>query len=231
MDNAQRDLTAPVRLSLGLAATMVAQSALGLALHAEYRDAAWIRATWLGNDALTLALAVPMLLGGLALARRGSTRGVLLWLGMLAYGVYNYAYYLFGAALNVFLPLYVLPLVLSVVTLILTLSRTDATALAGQFRPRTPVRLLGGYFVFVAAGLACVWLGMWAAYVFAGRPTPVESEAFKLVAALDLSLMVNSGIQILQGNVAAPGEIPVWGTLALFTTAATGVLVANVDAP
>ena len=31
---------------------------------------------------------------------------------------------------------------------------------------------------------------MWAAYVFAGRPTPVEPEAFKLVAALDLSLMV-----------------------------------------
>jgi hypothetical protein len=31
---------------------------------------------------------------------------------------------------------------------------------------------------------------MWAAYVFGGRPTPVEPEAFKLVAALDLSIMV-----------------------------------------
>ena len=31
---------------------------------------------------------------------------------------------------------------------------------------------------------------MWAAYAFAGRPTPVEPEAFKLVAALDTILMV-----------------------------------------
>jgi hypothetical protein len=32
---------------------------------------------------------------------------------------------------------------------------------------------------------------MWAAYVFAGRPTPVDPDAFRLVAALDdLSLMV-----------------------------------------
>lgn len=31
---------------------------------------------------------------------------------------------------------------------------------------------------------------MWAAYVFFGHPTPVEPEAFRLVAALDLSLMV-----------------------------------------
>jgi hypothetical protein len=31
---------------------------------------------------------------------------------------------------------------------------------------------------------------VWAAYIFAGRPTPVEPEAFKVVAALDLSLMV-----------------------------------------
>ena len=31
---------------------------------------------------------------------------------------------------------------------------------------------------------------MWAAYVFTGRPTPVGPDAFRLVAALDLSLMV-----------------------------------------
>jgi len=31
---------------------------------------------------------------------------------------------------------------------------------------------------------------MWGAYAFAGRPTPIEPEAFKIVAALDLSLMV-----------------------------------------
>ena len=52
------------------------------------------------------------------------------------------------------------------------------------------MRLIGGSLVFVGIGLSSVWLAMWAAYVFAGRPTPVEPEAFTLVAALDLSLMV-----------------------------------------
>jgi len=37
-----------------------------------------------------------------------------------------------------------------------------------------------------------VWLWTWAAYVFAGRPTPVAPEAYRIVAALDLSLMVPS---------------------------------------
>ena len=50
--------------------------------------------------------------------------------------------------------------------------------------------MIGGYFVFVGVSLAGVWLGMWAAYVFAGRPTPIAPEAFKLVAALDTVLMV-----------------------------------------
>jgi hypothetical protein len=38
---------------------------------------------------------------------------VLLWLGAVGYAFYNYAFYLFGAALNAFFPLYVAPLLLS----------------------------------------------------------------------------------------------------------------------
>jgi hypothetical protein len=52
------------------------------------------------------------------------------------------------------------------------------------------VRIVGGYLVFVASGLSSAWMTTWAAYVFAGRPTPVEPEAFKLVAALDITIMV-----------------------------------------
>ena len=52
------------------------------------------------------------------------------------------------------------------------------------------MRIIGSYFAWVGVGLASVWIAMWAAYVFAGRPTPVAPEAFKLVAALDISIMV-----------------------------------------
>lgn len=210
-------------------------------------------------------MAVPLLVSALVLACRGSARGILTWLGLLGYAAYNCAYYLFGAALNCFFPLYVVTLVLSVITLTLALSQIDVVALAATFRPRTPVRVIGGYLAFVAFGLATVWLAMWAAFVFAGRATPVEPEAFKLVAALDMSLMVtgltfgglllwrrrawgyviaaiagiqgslyllvlsvNSVVAVQRHLAKAPGELPMWGTLAVFTTAFTLLLLKNV---
>jgi hypothetical protein len=255
----------PYILSAVLAALMLVQSVLGLVFPGQYRDVEWIRATWFGNDWITLVVGAPLLAASLVLARRGSIRGLLLWLGMLGYGAYNYAYYMLGAALNAFFPLYIVPLVLSVVTLILALSRIDVAGAAASFRPKTPVRIVSGYLVFVAGGLTFVWMGMWAAYVFAGQPTPIEPEAFKLVAALDITIMVpalafggvllwrrnawgyilaaiagiqgslyllvlsiNSAVEILRGFAEAPGQLPVWGTLAVTITAVTALLLANV---
>ncbi|HEX8510831.1 MAG TPA: hypothetical protein VF635_15200 [Propionibacteriaceae bacterium] len=180
----------PYVLSAAVAVLMGCPSLLGLALRGEYRDVEWIRATWFGNDWVTLILALPLLVVALALVRRGSIRGQLLWLGMLGYSTYTYAFYLFGAALNVFFPLYAILLVLSVVGLILALPRLDVSAVAAGFTKRTPVRIIGGCLVGIGVGLAGVWLAMWAGYAFAGRPTPIEPEVFKLVAALDLTVMV-----------------------------------------
>jgi len=185
----QTKLKVPYILSALIAALMVVQSALGLLFQDAYRDVAWIRATWLGNDWVTLVLGVPLMLAALVLARQSSTRGLLLWLGMLGYSIYNYTYYLFGAALNAFFPLYVVLMVLSVAALILALSHLDVPEVAAQFGLRTPVRLIGGYFAFVGVGLAFAWLAQWAAFAFAGKPTSIEPEAFKLIAALDLTLM------------------------------------------
>jgi hypothetical protein len=185
-----KTLRAPYTLSMVLATLMAAQAGLGLLFQNGYRDVAWIRATWFGNDWVTLVVAVPALLLGVSLARRGSVRGTLLWLGMLGYAAYNYAFYLFGAAMNAFFPLYVAPLLLAAITLVVMLSHLDVAAVAAAFRPNTPVRTVGGYLVFVATGLGIVWLLQWALYVFAGRATPVEPEAFKLVMSLDMSIMV-----------------------------------------
>ncbi len=73
--------------------------------------------------------------------------------------------------------------------LILTLARTDVHTLSVRFRSNTPVRSIGASLVLVAAGLSIAWMSMWAAHIFAGRPTPGEPEEFKLVAAGDLTIM------------------------------------------
>ncbi len=257
----------PYTLSATLTVLMIVQSLLGLLFQRHYRDEEWITAAWFGNDWVTLVVGIPLLAAGHVFAARGSVRGLLLWLGMIGYTVYNYAYYLFGATLNVFFPLYVVSLVLSAVTLILALSRVDIGHVAASFRSRTPVRIIGGYLVFVGIGLASVWIAMWASYVFAGRPTPVAPEAFKLVAALDISIMatvlglggillwqrqawgyvvaaiagiqgslyllvlsVNSVIAIHRGLAETPGELPMWGSLTILTSAATLLLLVNARA-
>jgi hypothetical protein len=253
------------RLSVVLLGVMVSQASMGLVFPAVYRDVEWIRAAWYGNDWVTLAIASPLLVTGLVRATGGSVRGLLLWLGLIGYAVYNYAFYLFGAALNAFFPVYVLALVLAVVALIIVLSSTDMARVAESLRPTTPTRLIGGALIFIGTGLASVWIAIWSAYVFAGRPTPVEPEAFKLVAALDLSLVVPaligggvllwrrkswglviSGIASIQGALyllglsvssvvairrglaSAPGELPLWAPLTIFTTIVALVVVANV---
>jgi hypothetical protein len=43
-----------------------------------------------------------------------------------------------------------------------------------------------------------------------------------------LVLSINSAVEILRGLAEAPGELPLWGTLAVSTTAVTFLLLANV---
>jgi hypothetical protein len=254
------------RLTATLLGLMTLQAVLGLMFPAQYRDVEWIRAMWFGNDWVTLVVAVPLLLIGRASAKSGSARGLLLWLGVTAYAAYNYAFYLFGAALNVFFPLYVALLVLASGTLIVALPFADHRDIGSRFDPPGSAKALAGYFIFLGLGLAGVWLGMWAAYVFAGRPTPVEPDAFRLVAALDLSVMVplllsggtlmwrkqawgpvmcaiggiqeslyllvlsvNAIVAIRRGLAASPGELPIWGTLHVFTATATAIAILGVS--
>ena len=182
-------MKAAYRLTMVVAGLMLAQSALGLVFRERYLDVEWIATTWLGNDWVTLTVALPLLVAGLAWASRGSIRALLLWLGILAYALYNYAYYLFGAALNVFFPLYLAAEIAAALAMILAASSISPLDLASSFSRKTPVLVIGGYFAFVGIALACTWFALWAAHVFAGRPTPVEPDAFKIVAALDTVLM------------------------------------------
>jgi len=60
-------------------------SAGGLVIGDLYRDNTWATAGWLGNDLVTLVVAVSLLVAALILAMRGSQRAQLVWLAMLGY--------------------------------------------------------------------------------------------------------------------------------------------------
>jgi hypothetical protein len=210
----------PRQLTLALAALMATQSLIGLAAPDQYRDVEWIKATWFGNDWLTLVVAMPLLLTSSVIAQRGSARAFLVWAGAVGYGVYNYAFYLLGAALNVLFPLYVAAVVLAAVILIVTLGRFDPASIALKVPPVVPMPLVGGSLLTIGLSLALVWTAMWAAYVFAGRPTPVDPDVFRLVAALDLSLMVPA---LVSGGVLLWRRRP-WGVVLAAIAGVQGTL-------
>lgn len=180
-------------LSLWIAALSVLATAGGLFIKGVYRDNAFVTTTWLGNDTVTLFLAVPILLTAMAFGMRGSWMATLVWLGVLDYMLYNYAFYLFGASFNVFFLVYAALLALSIFALIFGLVGLDVATLSRQFSEKTPVKWIGGYFLFVAMGLSAVYLMQSIGFIFT-RQLPaivaISGHPTNVVFALDLTLLI-----------------------------------------
>jgi hypothetical protein len=219
------------RISWIVAGLMAVQSGVGVIAPSVYRDTGWVTAAWYGNDLVTLLVAVPLLAWSLVATRRGSFRAELVWYAMLGYAVYNYAYYLFGAALNAFFPAYAALFTLPVIALILALGRIDADVVASRFAPSTPRRWIAAYMLFTGIGLAVAWTAQWAAYVWAGTVPSIGVEPFQLVAAMDLTFMVPwfivGAILLLRGSawgfLVAPIIIAKGATYTLVLTTASAV--------
>lgn len=165
----------------------------GLYLDGLYRGTEFVISTWAGNDAVTLIIAIPLLIGSVVFVSKGSKRAKLIWIGMLNYMLYNYGFYLFGAAFNWFFFLYVLLFALSIWALIIVLLSLDVDDLATCFTTKTPVKLIAGFMAFVGVTLTTVYFLQWLDFVRSGK-TPLLLEMTghptNLVFALDLSLVV-----------------------------------------
>lgn len=113
----------------------------GLFIPGLYRDTPQIVPTMQGQDAVTV-LVMPILLVSLLAARRGSTRGTLIWIGLLGYVFYTYTGAAFGYTYNSFLLLYIALFALSVAALIAAVSSLDRADIQRKFDqavPRIPI--------------------------------------------------------------------------------------------
>lgn len=180
-------------LSVLVLALMAAASAGGIFLRGLYRDNLQVASGWLGNDLVTLLIAVPALAASLALTVRGSSRGTLLWLGMLDYTLYNFAFYLFGSAFNRFFLLYAALFGLCLYALVFGMARLDVAEIGRSFSGRTPARWVSGFMALTGLGLAAVEISMAAGFVLGGRlpPTVIATgHPTAVVFALDLTLVI-----------------------------------------
>jgi len=160
----KRDLTLAYRTSLLIALLMVVVSVGGLtwgstslygvdpnrALGVSASTASVLVPGFLVQDVFNLAVGLPILVGVLWLARRGSLIGLLLWPGALFYLVYTYVHYLIGAPFSALFLGYVAIVVLSAYTTIGLVASIDGDTvrqrLSGAVRPR----LVGGLLVGMA---------------------------------------------------------------------------------
>ena len=191
--------TVGMRAALALSgvslALMITATVAGLLVEDLYRDPSSTASMLRAYDLVTLAVVAPGLALGIVGARRGSTRAVLLWLGMLAATVYIYAYYLFEAALGDAFLLHVALFSSALSALILGLSAVDVESIAKRFTPKTPRRWIGGFLALLAASLGGIWIYSATQFALtdlmpAGSALVETDSLVKLGMALDLSLLV-----------------------------------------
>jgi hypothetical protein len=112
----------------------------------------------LAQDIGNLALASPAMLITAALALRGSLRAYLVWLGVLAFTVYNYVIYTFSVPFGPLFPVWVVVLGLCLYALIGGIATIDHTSVASRFSSRRANTTVAWFLVIIAALFALLWL-------------------------------------------------------------------------
>jgi hypothetical protein len=165
-------------------------------------------------DAVTLVLAIPLLVISILLYRRGRLQGGLLLVGALAYFLYNYGSMAVGAAYNPLFLVYVALFSASLFGLVLSLTSFDLQALPSHFTAGLPRRSIGLFLVVSGMILLLVWL------VLSIVPSLLQGTAPSVVASYTTFI---TGVMDI--GVVAPALI-VAGTL-LLRRAPIGYLLAS----
>lgn len=168
-------------------------STAGLLLGDLYRDNSFVASMWKWNDLITLGVAVPMLFLSMLLARRGSRRAQIVWMAMLNYMLYNYAFYLFATAFNKVFLLYAFIVALSIYALIFGLVHLEGMEMGKSFRRGRLYRVISGYMIFVALGLSTVYIIQSLDFVFTGELPEIivkTEHPTHVVFALDFTLLI-----------------------------------------
>ena len=185
-------LSAAWTLSVAVLVLMVVQAGLGLAVEGLYPEQAWAVAALRGNDLVTLVLVGPALgLALLASRRRATSASVLIWLGLLFYGCYNYAYYAFGTAFNDVFLLHVAAFSASVAGLVLLGSSIDPVEAARGVAGGTRARVVAAFTTLVGLALLGAWGATSVRFAVTGDlpENVMPPPAVHLVYALDLGVL------------------------------------------
>ena len=141
-------------------------------------------------DAITLVLALPLLIISLVLYQRGKLRGGLLLAGVLAYFLYYYGSMAFGAAYNPLFLAYVVLFSASLFALVLSLRSFDVLELPTHFSAGLPRRSIGIFLIVSGVILSLVWLtlSIFPALLSSTIPIEVASYTTFITGVVDIGM-------------------------------------------
>jgi hypothetical protein len=174
-------LTLSYAFSLAIAAMMAVASAAGLLYPARLYPTDALRQSFMANDVVNLAVGLPVLLGSMWLARRGSLLGLLLWPGALFYVPYNYLVYTFALPLNVGFLLSLVLLAASTYTMAGLIASIDGGEVQQRLRGMVPERLAGG--ILAGLGIAFSLLAIGTVINHLVNQTPIAGPELALQVA------------------------------------------------
>lgn len=147
---------------------------------------------WWANDLVTLFLALPLLI--ISLWQHKSLRWRIVLLGVLYYILYNFFFYLYGAALNVFFLVYVVLFVSAMFALIFGLKNLDVSKLSGYFSPQPKfAKWISGFLMTWAVLLGMAWFVQWLDFMLTGNLPEVMvnvGATTNLIGAADFTLAI-----------------------------------------
>jgi hypothetical protein len=161
-----------------------------------YQDNDFVNRVWLGNDIITLLLAIPIMIISLSLTIKGSFKATFIWLGTLWYMIYNYLFYSFGATFNKFFLLHIFIFIFSAYAFILGLSNLDLVWLKAKVthNVKIPFKRISSYLLFFGVFIGGMWIAMSLNYVFTGHiPDGITQTGHStaVVFAADLGFLVS----------------------------------------
>ena len=101
---------------------------------------------------------LPVLVGSMLMARAGSRRALLVWLGTLFYIAYNGVMFTFAAVFNSLFLVNVAMLSLGVWSIVTLFRAIDVEAVPHWFGGRVPARSIGAFMMLTALAFAALWL-------------------------------------------------------------------------
>ena len=150
-----------------------------------------IAAQAIAQDIVTLLIGIPLLVISMIMFKKGSLQGKLLLSGTLAYFLYTYASFAFGAAYNILFLVYVSLFSLSLFAFIFMLMEIDIPNLPKHFSSGLPRRTIAVFLFVVGSFLLLAWLGRIVPALLANQPPlGLESYTTLIIQALDLGLVM-----------------------------------------